>query len=144
MSVRAFVDTNVVVYAFDDDEPEKQATARAILDSTGPTTLVLSAQVLAEFYVTVTRKLARPVPPDQARAAVEALRELPVVSTDSQLVQAAVVTAQRHQLSLWDAMIVEAAAAADCDVVLTEDLTDGAVLRDITIENPFAGRSPTA
>lgn len=62
MSDKTFLDTNVLVYRFDDDEPAKQARAREILDTEGPRgSLVLSTQVLQEFYVTVTRKLARPL-----------------------------------------------------------------------------------
>jgi predicted nucleic acid-binding protein len=77
-----FFDTNVLVYLFDEDEPRKQAIARALLrDSTD---IRLSTQVLAEFYVTVTRKLARPLKPETAYQAVEELRAFPVaVPTDT-------------------------------------------------------------
>jgi predicted nucleic acid-binding protein len=67
-----FVDTNVLVYAFDDDAPDKRKTARRLLDDKADQ-LVLSAQVLGEFYVTVTRKLARPLPANRAVEALDAL-----------------------------------------------------------------------
>ncbi len=72
-----FVDTNVLVCAFDVESPEKQKTARQLLDAKADQ-LVLSTQVLGEFYVTVTRKLAKPLPPDRAVEALDALGALPV------------------------------------------------------------------
>ena len=137
MTGSAFLDTNVVVYAFDDDEPGKQEQARALLITPPTDVLVLSTQVLAEFYVTVTRKLARPLDPAIAREAVAALSELPVVSTDADLVLAGIDVSDRYQLSLWDGLIVQAAIAAGCETILTEDLTDGSVLAGVRIQNPF-------
>lgn len=139
MPASAFLDTNVVVYAFDDDEPIKQERAREVLAKSDGPMLVVSTQVLAEFYVTVTRKLGRPLDDESARRAVAELAQLPVVSIDDHLVLAAVELAQRHQLPLWDAQIVQAASTVGCDSVLTEDLSDGAVLAGVRVENPFAG-----
>ncbi len=138
MTGSAFLDTNVVVYAFDDDEPEKQERARAVLDAPATEVLVLSAQVLAEFYVTVTRKLARPLAPASAREAVAALGELPVVSADADLVLAGIELSDRYQISLWDGLIVQAAVTAGCETILTEDLADGSLLAGVRIQNPFA------
>ena len=137
MSDRAFVDTNIVVYLFDDDEPDKQTRAGEVLTETDETVFVVSTQVLAEFYVTVTNKLGRPLDPRSARQAVAELASLPVVSTDATLVRAGIDTAQAHRLSLWDALIVEAAASGGCNRVISEDLNHGAVLRGVSIENPF-------
>lgn len=141
MAARAFVDTNVLVCAFDDAEPAKRDRARALL-SDPPSPLVVSAQVLGEFYVVVTRKLEQPVAPAAAADAVEQLLALPVVPIDGELCRAAVRTSQQRQLSYWDALIVESAAAAGCDRVLTEDLGDGATIGSVRIENPFARPSP--
>jgi predicted nucleic acid-binding protein len=136
MSGSAFVDTNVVVYAFDEDEPAKQERAREVL-SGADQLLVLSTQVLAEFYVTVTRKLARPLDASTARQAVEQLSELPVVPTDADLVLAAIDVSDRHQLSFWDGLIVQAASSAGCDTILTEDLSHGSVIAGVSVDNPF-------
>ena len=74
MSGRAFFDTNVLVYLFDEDSPAKQTRARGLFDQSAREGLiVLSPQVLQEFYVTVTRKLARPLPPEAALEAVNLL-----------------------------------------------------------------------
>lgn len=137
MAARAFVDTNVFVYAFDDADPGKRDRARKLL-SDPPAPLVTSAQVLGEFYVVVTRKLSEPVSEAQAAAAIDGLLRLPVVPIDGDLARAAVVTSREAQLSYWDALIVEAAASAGCERLLTEDLAGGATIRSVLIENPFA------
>ncbi len=133
--VRAFVDTNVLVYAFDRRDERKRMRALELIQ--GGSRLVLSSQVLGEFYVTVTRKLATPMPEAEAAEVVERLCALPVVPVDARLVGAAVATSGAHRLSYWDAMIVEAAAVAGCEVLLTEDLSHGTVVRGVRVENPF-------
>lgn len=135
--MRPFVDTNVLVYAHDEDEPVKRDRALELLEDVGPR-MVISAQVLAEFYVTVTRKLARPIPADTAAAQVASLAVAATVATDAGLVQEAVELGRRHQLSLWDAMIVRAAVRGGCDVLLSEDLQDGLAVDGVTVRNPFA------
>jgi predicted nucleic acid-binding protein len=137
MSGRSFVDTNVIVYLFDDGEPAKQARARRLIADPETPALVVSTQVLAECYVTLTRKLPHPLDLSSARIAIERLAEWPVVQTDTALVLAAIATCEQEQVSFWDAMIIEAAATADCDRLITEDLHDGATIRGVRIENPF-------
>lgn len=137
MTGRSFLDTNVLVYAFDDADPRKQNIARSIL--AGPEPLVISAQVVGEFYVVVTRKLANALSHDQAKAAVEKMLLFPVVAIDGQLAREAVATGQTEQLSYWDALIVEAALTSGCDRLLSEDLSHGRNVRSIRIENPFVG-----
>jgi predicted nucleic acid-binding protein len=136
MSARSFVDTNVLVYAFDDGTPAKRDRARSLLTTPGAT-LVISAQVVGEFYVVVTRKLTTPLGEGHACAAVAELLRLPVMPIDGELARAAASTSRATQLSYWDALIVEAAAAAGCDRLLTEDLADGATIRSVRVENPF-------
>src|SRR4051794_15261970 len=102
MTGRTFLDTNVAVYAYDDDDPTKQHIASAVLENGRAS--VVSTQVLAEFYVTVTRKLARPLSSEEGREATMRLAEFPVVPHDRALVLEAIHLANRHQLSLWDAM----------------------------------------
>ncbi|MEB3050056.1 PIN domain-containing protein [Mycolicibacter sp. MYC123] len=135
MPGRAFIDTNVLVYAVDEADPAKKRLARTLLADTPE--LVLSAQVLGEFYVTVTRKLAVAVTPDTASELVKRLARLPCIAIDQELVQRATVASQRWQLSYWDALVLEAARQAGCERILTEDLTDGAVYDGVRIENPF-------
>jgi predicted nucleic acid-binding protein len=106
---KAFLDTNVLVYAFDAGAGAKQERGQRILDEAAPGELVVSAQVLNEFYVTVTRKLATPLDGDAARSAVRELTALEVIPVTGALVLAGIDRAARSQLSLWDALIVEAA-----------------------------------
>jgi predicted nucleic acid-binding protein len=136
---KRFLDTNVLVYAFDVASPGKREAAQRLLAETDPATVVVSAQVLNEFYVTVTRKLAEPLDSGAARAAVRELTALDVVPLTSQLVVAGVDRSRTSQLSLWDALIVEAALAAGCSTLVSEDLTDGQSFDELTVRDPFAG-----
>ncbi len=134
--MRHFVDTNVLVYAHDEAEPAKRDAALAWLAQYAGQ-VVLSAQVLAEFYVTVTRKLARPLSPAVAAEQLEELAAVPVVPVDGDLVRSAARLAHVHRLSLWDALVVRAAAVGGCDVLATEDLAHDTVLDGVRILNPF-------
>ncbi len=134
---RAFLDTNVLVYIFDHDEPEKAMRSKDLLERAKPDDLVLSAQVLGEFYVTVTRKLRRPLDAESAGQAVDWLSQLKVVSIDSALVKAAGEISRSSQISYWDGLIVASAASCGCQRLLTEDLNDGQVIAGVKIENPF-------
>lgn len=138
MTDRVFVDTTVWVYAVDRADPVKQARAREVLDPTHGASIVTSAQVLGEFYATVTRKLASPVAPGDAAGMVDRMRRLPVVEIDADRVGAAIEGSRSWQLSYWDALIVVAAQAAGCSRLLTEDLAAGASYGAVSVENPFA------
>jgi predicted nucleic acid-binding protein len=137
MTERSFVDTNVWVYAVDDADPVKQARARATVEPGPDVDLVISAQVLTEFYVVTTRKIARPLAPETGAALVEQLARLPVVPLDAQLVTTAIAGSREWRISLWDALIVRAAETAGCRRLLTEDLAHGAVYGSVRVENPF-------
>lgn len=134
---RAFADSTVFVYAYDAATPDKQERAHELLVARGRD-LVVSAQVLSEFFTVVTRKLAVPLPVADATDAVARIARLHVVSIDAQLVRAGIAIHQDHQVSYWDGLILAAARAAGCRTLLTEDLHAGATLAGVTIENPFA------
>jgi predicted nucleic acid-binding protein len=136
--MRAFFDTNVLVYMFDVDEPTKRAVAQQVFgEETVAGRAVLSTQVLQEFYVAVTRRLARPLPSPEAEQATRHLAALTIVPMDVAMVLAAVARSRRMHFSLWDALIVEAALAGGAARLYTEDLQDGQVIDGIRIENPF-------
>lgn len=140
MTDRVFLDTNVLVYAVDDARPAKRDRARSVRDDAiRRGAAVISPQVLHEFYVTTTRKLARPLSPEDAEAIVQKLAPLAAVAIDADLVLAAVRTSREHRLSYWDALILRSALVAGCDRVLSEDLQDGFQLESVRVENPFAG-----
>jgi predicted nucleic acid-binding protein len=139
----AFVDSNVLVYAVSDDEPEKQSRAREIV-ARGFTEgcFAISTQVMLEVYVNVTQKAKIGLPPRDAFEYVRAFVEWPVVEMTPELVLAALGLAQRSRISPWDAAILEAARQAGCKTVLSEDLAAGGVYGGVTVENPFSARSP--
>lgn len=136
-TVSCFIDTNVFVYAVDDTDTAKRDRARAVV-ADPPAPIVISPQILGEFYVVTTRRLARPLDHDRARAAVEALQRFQVVGLDGALVDAAIRTSKEFQLSYWDGLVIETAVRGGCDLLLTEDLADGSTIRSVRIKNPFA------
>jgi predicted nucleic acid-binding protein len=138
MAGSTFFDTNVLVYAEDHGEPEKRATALKILaDHVASDEIVLSAQVLNEFYVSV-RRLKRPLGAVQALKALEQLTAFPVVPVTADLVVAAAAASGRYHISHWDALVLETARAAGCAVVLSEDLSDRQDYDGVRVENPFS------
>lgn len=134
-----FLDTNVLVYLFDADAPSKQKRAREILDKQvrGGQAL-LSTQVLQEFYVTVTRKLASPLDEKAAEQAVQDLASLPMVQLDSALILAAIARSREDRFSFWDALIIQAALSGGAQRLYSEDMQDGRMIEGLRIENPFS------
>lgn len=136
--MRAFLDTNILVYLFDTSAPAKQRRAQALFEELALTgQALLSTQVLQEFYVTVTQKLAEPVELDAAYQAVRDLATLPLVQVDPQLVLAGIQRSQRDRLSFWDALIVQAAIEGGAEVLITEDLQHGRKFDGLVVQNPF-------
>ena len=131
-----FMDTNVLVYLFDADSPGKQARAQELLREEWDR-LVVSVQVLGEFYVTVTRKLGTPLPADTAAQAVDAFCRLKVEAIHPAMVRTAVSRSQSTRLSYWDALIVESALSSGAGVLFTEDLQHGQEIDGLRIVNPF-------
>ncbi len=139
MPGRTFVDASVLVRLFDDDEPVRQAAARALVGDLNGPALVVSGPVLAEFAETVMVRLARPLAPVAVRRALTELSELTVVSADASLVLAAADTAEEEELGLRDALTLEAAVLGGCDRLATEAMRHGTVLRGIHVEDPAFG-----
>ena len=136
--MRPFFDTNVLVYAVDQEEPEKSAVAGALaeehlVEGEG----MISVQVLREFYV-ASRRLRRPLTEEQAGEMVGYFSTFKIQVETADMVLSAVSRSQEHSLSFWDALIVEAALAAGADTLLTEDLQHGQVIEGLRVHNPFA------
>lgn len=133
-----FVDTNVLLYSVSEDpaDAEKRVIADAVFDAED---LVLSAQVLGEFYVQATRptRTGR-LSHDQAQTIIVSLTRYPIEPVTYWTVQAALAGAERYRISYWDAAIVEAARSAGCTEVLSEDLNAGQDYGGIVVRNPFA------
>jgi predicted nucleic acid-binding protein len=132
-----FVDTNVLVYLFDQGEPGKRAIAKEIFRQYQR--IWLSTQVLQEFFVVVTRKLERPLAPDRALQSVQHLLAYPTAVVTPALVIAGIRRSIDSQLSLWDALIVETALSEGAGLLITEDLQDGWQIGAMRVWNPFSG-----
>jgi predicted nucleic acid-binding protein len=133
-----FVDTNVLIYAYDRSAGERHSAARlrlaALWDShTG----VLSTQILQEFYVNATRKLPHPLSPARARAIIGRYATWPVHPIEPQDILRASEVGQRSSISFWDALVVVAAARLGAAHLLTEDLQAGQTIAGVRIESPF-------
>lgn len=136
MSDRSFFDTNILVYADDDDTPAKQQLARDLIyEHRRGETGVVSMQVLQEYFVTVTQKLKVDSP--AARRKVEILSEFDVVAPDVADILAAIDLHRLHGFSFWDALVVRAAKQAGCRVLLSEDFQDGREIDGVKVLNPF-------
>lgn len=132
------VDTNVIVYAFDRGQPEHQAAAEALLRRLREAgTLCFSTQVLQESYVTLTRKAQTPLSQDEAIELIDDLSAWPVCGSDAGLVREAALLSRDAVLSLWDALIVAAAARIGAVRLYTEDLNHGQVIAGVEVVNPF-------
>ena len=138
MSGKTFIDTNVLIYAHDIDAGEKQQIAKGILGELWSERAgVLSMQVLQEFYINVTRKIASPLPKDLARLVVTSYAIWCTETTPAEIA-AAFRIEDESQIGFWDAMIVSSAAKSGASRILSEDLNAGQRIAGILVENPFA------
>lgn len=138
MSAKAFFDTNVLVYAFDKSEPDKGAIARRLIRDFGTEgNLVLSTQVLQEFYVTVTKARKLMLPKKQAEDIVNDLAQFSLVQVDKDIIFRAMKRHQSDTFSFWDSLIVEAALQSGCSRLLSEDMQNGLIIDSLSISNPF-------
>jgi predicted nucleic acid-binding protein len=139
MSVgKIFVDTNVLIYAYDVSAGVKHLRAMELVTELWKLrTGLVSTQVLQEFYVTATRKIARPLESSFARQIVADLSRWEVVTIEPKTILAAIDLQRDHLLSFWDAMIVTTAANGSAEILFTEDLNHGQVISGVTVQNPF-------
>jgi predicted nucleic acid-binding protein len=135
---RCFVDSNVLIYAYDNQAGEKQHQAQERLTALWSTgNGVLSVQVLQEFFNNATRKLVDPIGIAKAREIVKLYREWVVAPTTPEHVLNAADIMVAHRISFWDSLILAAAEAANAAVLLSEDLSHGQVIAGVRVENPF-------
>ena len=138
MTDRSFLDTNILVYAYDVREPIKQAQAREILkQGIEDETAVLSVQVIGEFFTVVTRRIPNPLSVEEAEEVLNLLSILPIIDLDFRMVRHAIEIHRQHGIAYWDALIVAAAHRAECTHILTEDLSTGQAYEGVVVVNPF-------
>lgn len=137
--MRFFFDTNILVYLFDADSPDKRKNARALFQKHAEAgDILLSTQVLQEFYVAVTRKLARPLEAAAASEVVSNFTELPMVQIDGKLILSAIHRSRKNRLSFWDALVVQAAIEGHASTLYSEDMQHGLMLDGLRLVNPFS------
>jgi len=137
MTVRAFFDTNVLVYAAigtGTDEPKRMRALELVASEDFGT----SAQVLQEFFVTVVKKASRRLSPAQALEWIEQWTAFPCQPVDHQLVRIAIEKSERYTISYWDAAILAAAEALGAHTVYSEDLNHGQRYGRVRVINPFS------
>jgi predicted nucleic acid-binding protein len=143
MTGTLFVDTNVFIYSRDAREPHKRARARQWLEYLWREQLGrTSGQVLNEYYNAMTRQMRPPVPPATAWDSVDALFAWNPQVVDQTLLRRGRAVEERHKLSWWDSLVVAAAEAQACAVLLSEDLQDGCSYGTVIVLNPFKAAWP--
>jgi predicted nucleic acid-binding protein len=137
MIAMRFVDTNVLLYSIS-TQPEEAAKAAKAREALQSHDLVLSVQVLQEFYVQATRK-SRPDPltHDEALAFIHSWRRFPTCDMTLEVLDDALEIKARYQLSYWDSAIIAAAKARDCSELLSEDMSDGQDYGGVKVVNLF-------
>ena len=135
---RIFIDTNILIYAYDISAGEKHAIASNILADLWNSRLgVVSTQVLQEFFVNVVQKIQRPIGIRLAKDIVRDLLKWHVVVNNGVSILDAIDIHDRYGYSFWDAMIIEAAIKGGAAILMTEDLQDGQTIDGVSIKNPF-------
>lgn len=135
---KMFIDTNILIYAFDVSAGKKHQVASNILSDLWNSGLgVLSTQVLQEFYVNVVQKIQKPIDQKMAKAIIRDLLKWHVVVNNGDSILDAIDISEKYGYSFWDSLIIEAALTGGVSVLLSEDLQHGQAISGVTISNPF-------
>ena len=133
---KVFLDTNIFVYSLDRADPGKRKKCRECIKNLGEENNgVISTQVMQEFYVASTVKLG--ADPLIVKDILRSLERFETVVVTPELIREAIDCAIINRLSFWDALIIVSAASARCEILWTEDLNPGQVIRGVRIENPI-------
>jgi len=139
MKDKSFLDTNILVYAYDSSEKEKHSKASRLLkDLWNNQAGVLSIQVLLEFYVVVTQKVERPISSSEAKAIIEDyLSSWEVIEPRGETLLSSIEAANKYHFHFWDAMIFVAAKEANVIRIYTEDFQHNLEIEGTKFINPF-------
>lgn len=136
--MKTFVDTNILIYAYDRGSGHKHEIARELLKSLWQQgNGVISTQVLQEFYVNVRRKARKPLSAARAKALVATYLAWNPVVNDGAAMLEAIEFEQRYKLSFWDALIVVAARKSGARILSSEDFNSGQNFGELQVRNPF-------
>ncbi len=135
---KVFLDTNIIIYAYDVSAGDKHEVARKIMGDLWDSGLgVISTQVLQEFFVNVTQKIPKPLDKRLTKDILSDLLKWDVVVNDGESILEAVEILFKYGYSFWDSLIIEAAMRSGSELLLSEDLTHGQIINGLTINNPF-------
>jgi len=133
------VDTNILVYAYDQTAGPKHESARGLMDRLWDSGEgVLSTQVLQEFYVAVTRKIPQPIASRRAREIIADLGTWTVATLEVPEILSASEISDRYRVNFWDGLILAAAQKEDAVILWSEDLNDGQNYGGVVARNPFS------
>ena len=133
-----FVDTNLLVYAYDSSAGKKWKTSLEVLSLLWThRTGVISTQVIQELFVSLTQKVKNPILPETAKEIISDLVQWPLVVNDGKNILRAIDLQIKYHLSFWDSLILQAAITSKSEFLLSEDFQDGQVIESVTIVNPF-------
>ena len=137
--MRVALDTNVLAYAEGVNGARRKTQTLDLLQRLPEDSMAVPVQALGELFAVLVRKASRA--PPVARAAVLSWRDAyPLIETTVSVMRAAADLAADHELFIWDAVMLSAAAEADCRLLLSEDLQEGFTWNGVTVTNPFAAR----
>jgi predicted nucleic acid-binding protein len=138
MTAPDFLDSNILLYAYDPNDSRKKRIAQELLNKGVDGECIISVQVLAEIATTLLHKVRPPTPPEAVAEILDLLGPIPPFNPDADTVRRAVQACSRYGVHFCDGMILAAAERAGCKKVLSEDLNAGQVYFGIKVENPFA------
>lgn len=138
MKDKIFLDTNVIVYAHDRSSGKKNTIAMEIMEYLWDRKKgVISVQVMQEFYVCVTTKILKPLPLKVARKILEYLLNWDLIINDEYITIKAINLQEKYRFSFWDSLIVQSAIQSQAYTLFSEDLSDGQIIENVKIVNPF-------
>lgn len=132
---KAFFDTNILLYMYAGDEGKRARAKELFREYTRAGSMLLSTQVVQEFYAAGSRKLG--MPRRELCDATAALLDFPLITISPSHIKAAIQNEERYRISFWDALILSAAESAGAEVLYTEDLNDGQRYGTVVAQNPF-------
>jgi predicted nucleic acid-binding protein len=136
---KVFLDTNILIYAYDSSAGKKREKAKTILEELWNSGLgVISTQVLQEFYMNITQKVPKPLDRKPARQMVRDFLKWDLVFINGEAILDAIEIQSKHGFSFWDSMIIEAALRGEAAFLYSEDLSHGQVIAGMRIENPLS------
>jgi len=135
---KVFLDTNLLLYAYDAGSPVKHSVAARILEDLWKSgNGILSTQVLQEFFANVTKKIPKPLSVTVGKEIVDDFLKWMIVPIEGRTILRAIDLREKLKYAFWDALVIQSAIEGGARWLFSEDLKDGQKIGDLTIRNPF-------